>query len=1634
MDGMDSSTPKPGSKSRPNSAALRPFSVQPGWTSRPESALRSGRSNRPMSAQQVPRKDSKFSKADIQPSQGINEEVAILQRADIFKGCNSTFLTKLLETAEIRNIEAGETIDFGKCNAMLFVQRGALDMCVEGGAIVTVGPGSLMNVLGMLGETESEFLPEKSRSDKDRERKVIPHSYDIEGYMGRQIHIYSDRQGCMDHDHIAEDVKAWGLSENQRCLFSLCPNAAAIDEGSQRESSPRDGSPTGGKATKLRKQISRVGGRSLGSGEEMDLAICGSDPGQIPANGGNEEDFVDGGASVYEFRLKDIQAIVQKARPDATDEREGADMFKSNWKPVCKMRSRILRLASRTLFPGAPAEFTWGLAEIAQAFSVDAGEKFVIEGSRGFGADDIILIEQGVAAVEKTVNGKKKEPLLIGKLREGAIIGDLCLMGSNFPRAAAVVSKTRLEGLRLPSHEVLDLLQQFPGVLSAPDLRRRLLAVAFMMKGSQAARVEIIASLHLFRQFDMSLLHEIARLGSDSVYSCGDTVIEEGATDCPVCVLTIGECDVEVLRAGKVAVVPTGNSFGESSFLGIADQANATVRVASPFAMVLEMKTEDILQVMEEYPQAKALLEELRMTPVEGRVKGMGFGLVRLFKQCKPAFIDMLSAGVYQCSYLPGQTLCVQDTTDDDPAMYMITGGSVAVERGDTFLAELMMGSTFGELAMLGVKSERTVTVRALTFCQTALVPRSVFVSTLQEYPDEEEYFKACINNPAAALGKIKWPCLGSAPQALTNLVMLYQDERQCQQDERLHILEKGNAAILVVRGRIAIEDENGTELDMLEGGDCHNVQAMIGYVESSFAKMRFVPRESSEIYLITPAIWANVCAEFPVDTDNVVKEIKDFVADQAKLKLGLTNPIVDVLQFSAIFRYSSEEFCNFFGDHLESRFYAPGDVIIPKHMEGEDMFFCLRGLAESSESDRQVRCVVKPGDVFGESACMGITAYYPSDMKARTFCVAQVLKRQSLWLALQVPAFKFERNMIDQMQEESELVSPQYLQECMVRSTVFNLVEKSFLMLLCHRVELRFYAPGEKIVAKGEECDIGKSDIYICCAGKIQAEGANGVLFGTICKGEAIGEAGAFGVSKVRTATARAKRSGGIVVVASISGVVIGAALRSHPRTVDTVKDLFKKREQTNKQIQEQRRLWIAQTVVPTLLKCPLLSGCPQEFLEAVALTLNEKIYIAGDTVAKIGSEDASMLVVLHGVAEVQSRTGERICYLKEGATFGEIAALGLFSGRMASIKALSPCRIMFVTNQALSRALGTPAGKDMALGFEQLVQSRREQVLCGLPLSCLPVSIPVNNPSVRTIALVSERIILNPGEAWTPLSDHCPAGPHIGILAAGRAVLELSKDGQKELMQFTPGSILLEGMLAEFGACVRAQTYCECYRIRESEFLMAIPSSSKDLAQPAQDWFWRFKLYMKEESAKIHRRLEGGAGMVDCITPSPKDTEIMMWTRARRERLVQAKSLNKERRERSVPVKSHFKALTSSTSRLPALASGAKTRSQVEFNKGIKAYPGVTTMLPNLEANYDNRRRGSGALGDTSGDSGSHRGMRHSRSEPFISSVNAGNLQAGGAVEDDGEERVLSRPGSVAGRVEQERRVSSAGRMLPV
>merc|ERR1740117_1850488 len=105
---MDSSTPKPGSKSRPSSAApsCGLVCVQPGWTSRPESALRSGRSNRPISAHQVPRKDSKFSRADIQPSQGIDEEVAILQRADIFKGCNSTFLTKLLETAEIRNIEA----------------------------------------------------------------------------------------------------------------------------------------------------------------------------------------------------------------------------------------------------------------------------------------------------------------------------------------------------------------------------------------------------------------------------------------------------------------------------------------------------------------------------------------------------------------------------------------------------------------------------------------------------------------------------------------------------------------------------------------------------------------------------------------------------------------------------------------------------------------------------------------------------------------------------------------------------------------------------------------------------------------------------------------------------------------------------------------------------------------------------------------------------------------------------------------------------------------------------------------------------------------------------------------------------------------------------------------------------------------------------------------------------------------------------------------------------------------------------------------------------------------------------------------------------------------------------------------
>jgi len=258
----------------------------------------------------------------------------------------------------------------------------------------------------------------------------------------------------------------------------------------------------------------------------------------------------------------------------------------------------------------------------------------------------------------------------------------------------------------------------------------------------------------------------------------------------------------------------------------------------------------------------------------------------------------------------------------------------------------------------------------------------------------------------------------------------------------------------------------------------------------------------------------------------------------------------------------------------------------------------------------------------------------------------------------------------------------------------------------------------------------------------------------------------------------------------------------------------------------------------------------------------------------------------------ELESRGGMRVGRLTQGGVLGEAETLGLFGTRMVTARALTECRILVVTEAALQAAMASPCGKSIGEGFAALVASRRQQVAQGKPLCALPIGAKADDVTVRAVVLQAERMHFEQGQCWKAIPDNSPCGSHISVLLRGKAVVELAAD-DSEVMPLAPGSIVAEGVIAEYGAHVRLlSSDCEVYRMRFFELVGAAYSASQ-----APDWFYQFRLLEKEARKHQKARLTSAKGVALGRTEHPGDSGIRDWAEERKQKMRRAQEMRQEK-----------------------------------------------------------------------------------------------------------------------------------------
>jgi CRP-like cAMP-binding protein len=118
--------------------------------------------------------------------------------------------------------------------------------------------------------------------------------------------------------------------------------------------------------------------------------------------------------------------------------------------------------------------------------------------------------------------------------------------------------------------------------------------------------------------------------------------------------------------------------------------------------------------------------------------------------------------------------------------------------------------------------------------------------------------------------------------------------------------------------------------------------------------------------------------------------------------------------------------------------------------------------------------------------------------------------------------------------------------------------------------------------------------------------------------------------------------------------------------------------------------------------------SGCTEEFLTFLSQHLEERIYIAGQTIIEEGAEDACMYILAQGSVSVKVKNHE-IAQLTSGATFGEKTFFGISHKRTSTVIASVMCLVSLLHPGIVMRGLELfPDERRNVLSMIQIVQGQ--------------------------------------------------------------------------------------------------------------------------------------------------------------------------------------------------------------------------------------------------------------------------------------------------------------------------------------
>lgn len=1401
----------------------------------------------------------------------------------IFRPCDQMLPYSIAAQATRIHLAPGEVLSTANGGPAYAVERGTVEVRVADGPPVLFGPGQVFNVVGFLGIAHEAEPFKPTGMDPTQVPLIKGHGGPYEIVQPAQVprSLFAEKRGRQQLN--VGPAPGQVCEEDKACFFALCPNAVLKMNPTPLSHHKMDGWL----------HVRAQGAKELPE-EERNVDDAEQHPG--------------GGARLVVLSMELVEKVglcLGRDDPRAKTLRSALSVFKEHAQCLAD-RWRALITRCCTALPGVPPEVVWALAEQAEQRDVEAGEVFIQEGEED---EDLVLIEEGMAVVEKCVASTgRPSSVVIGKLRATAIIGDISLAGSSLPRPASVRATAFTEILRIPAAAVLFVAGRYPGALGG--IAHRLKEVGNNLQMRLPMRSEVIESLDVFAGVEESFKKEVAAHGKRYVCSVGEIVADGTRANDSLYVLEHGTCCVEDCHRRIFDEVSSGSVFTVgSTVFGLSRFPGAVVRVAAPFAMIMEIQQKDLADALQRYYDKRP--PPFASQPVPPSISLLHLvGETSIFSKVSSSFIEVLCASAQRKCYMQGQTLCVQ-SGQDKSQMFIIRGGSVLVEKDGRRTTE--SSTSYGDMMILGAEHQRPATVRAQTFVFTLEIPRSAFLEAIQKYPDErrklENYALQAVSDDAQEGDQdgamaIQWRMQKHASKRLGYLINLYAGSRLYDPADKEWKRLADECSALIVEGEAVVVNQDGEDVEVIRAGDTFNEQILLGIeAGAAVSGLALDLRSPCEIQFVSLAVWDKVVSDFPTEQSMIFRSIRDTMADKAAVKsLGHKMHSAEIVKTSRLLRFLSDAAIQDLKTRFQPVVVKPHSEIVTKGRSERAMYILLSGSVYVEEGRRRVD--YGAGKVFGEAEMLGVSKAYNNTVYAGSLCVLAALSIASFWEVLQehpedcclLEAVCFEEEGQPELDK---------LEDRIFRLPLASDISPEFMKVLCEHVEDAFFGPGEAILSYGEPCEYGQSDMFILLAGSVDVETELGIVQGHVWPGEVFGEGGAaIGQQSMRSASARSW-AGAYVHCARIRGASIAVAFQKFPQEVEWFEDLKHSRTEANLEFMRRHNKWIQEKVVPALAAIPLFKSYADSFLQDLAAQLIDKPYYAGEVIVEKASQTDAMLVMLEGEAVVEAQNGSRIGRYGPNASLGEVAVLGLVDSHPARVRAATDCRVLPVKAAALSHALAMPNRRpEEREEINRLIEQRRSQVMEGIPMSALPIAISKEDVCSKAIALQADPTHLEPGGIWQPKADDSTAGPCFSVVTQGRALLEIASPNERlrrlggdetpavPVIPLEPGSLILEGIAAEFACRVRAISAVKVHRVRYVDFDIATR-----LESCSQDWLARFRMIENSTRRLLEDRGAAATGVVEALTDHAFKEDLEKY----RERRKKALGVNFQQKLRS-------------------------------------------------------------------------------------------------------------------------------------